>query len=136
MRSPPRPPSVARCGLLLLAVRAHLKLFGFGRSVAAARRLAGEPSAVPPGVDPREMVTRSGDAVAIAGAFFPGRAICLEQSLALFVLLRRRGVPAELRFGVQPYPFSAHAWVEYGETPVNENPEHIAALLPLPAFPS
>jgi hypothetical protein len=48
-----------------------------------------------------------------AAAFFPGRALCLEQSLALYVCLRRAGVPAELKIGAQPYPFAAHAWVEH-----------------------
>lgn len=135
--SPPRPPSAARCSLALLAVRAHLKLRGFGPSVALARRLAGEVSAG--GIDGgrtddigRTLAERTARGVAVAGALFPGRAVCLEQSLALFVLLRRRGVPAELRIGVQARPFHAHAWVELDGEPVNEDAETVARFRVLP----
>ena len=118
-----KPPSVGRCLLALLATRAYLKGRGFGRSVARARKLAERGRGA--GMGAAE-VERTAYRVAVAGAFFPGRAVCLEQSLALYVLLRRRGVPAELRLGVQPRPFYAHAWVEVGGEPVNEDREVVA----------
>ena len=122
-------PSVARCALTLLAVRARLKVRGFGRSVAWARR-RGERA---PGARlAAEQVERAAYHVAVAAAFFPGRAVCLEQSLALYVLLRRRGVPAELRVGVQVYPFHAHAWVELDGEPVNEDREVVEKFRALP----
>jgi len=42
------------------------------------------------------------------------RATCLPCSLTLWRLLRRRGIPAELRIGTRngPAGFEAHAWVE------------------------
>lgn len=124
--NPPRPSGVLRAALLLLAGRLHLKVLGFGRSVARARRLGG---GLPPhpASDPA-LAERTAYAVAVAAAFFPGRAVCLEQSLALYVLLRRRGVPAELRIGVQPFPFAAHAWVEVEGRPVNEDEETVASF--------
>jgi hypothetical protein len=70
----------------------------------------------------------------MAGVFYPGRARCLEQSLALYVLLRRRGVAAALRIGVQPYPFSAHAWVELNGVPLSERPEAIQQFVPIQDF--
>lgn len=124
-------PGVLRCSAALLAVRLHLKALGFGRTVARARRLA-ETAPVDAAGD-AELAAAAAYRVAVAGAFFPGRAVCLEQSLALFVLLRRRGVPAELRLGVQPYPFQAHAWVELNGAPVNEHAETVARFLPMPA---
>ncbi len=44
----------------------------------------------------------------------PYRATCLPRSLALWWLLRRRGVAADLRIGVRKEDgqFQAHAWVE------------------------
>jgi hypothetical protein len=45
--------------------------------------------------------------------------------MVLFYVLRRAGVSAEFRIGVQPYPFLAHAWVEYLGQPINDVPEHI-----------
>jgi hypothetical protein len=104
-------PSVARCALMLLAVRARLKARGFGPSVSWARAQALRASG--PGLAPEEVV-------------------CLEQSLALYLLLRRRGVPAELRIGVQVYPFYAHAWVELDGRPVNEDVETVEKFRALP----
>ena len=37
---------------------------------------------------------------------------CLPRSLTIYLLLRRRNIPATLRIGVKRYPFGAHAWVE------------------------
>jgi hypothetical protein len=36
-----------------------------------------------------------------------------------------------LRLGVQPYPFSAHAWVELDGEPVGDSPDSIALFRPL-----
>ncbi len=37
---------------------------------------------------------------------------CLPRSLAVYWVLRRRGLPSELVMGVKKDPFGAHAWVE------------------------
>lgn len=81
-----------------------------------------------------DLTELSATAVAAAGAFYPRRAICLEQSLVLYWLLRRRGQPARLRVGVRPLPFAAHAWVECAGAPVNERPEHLEQLVPFPSL--
>jgi len=122
-------PSVGRCALALLAVRARLKARGFGPTVAWARRRGARVQGT---VLPPDQVERAAYHVAVAAAFFPGRAVCLEQSLALYLLLRRRGVPAELRIGVQVYPFYAHAWVELHGEPVNEDRETVEKFRALP----
>jgi hypothetical protein len=127
-------PGVLRCMLVLLAVRLHLKARGFGRSVARARRLGARAADTRPADG--GLTERTAHRVAVAGAFFPGRAVCLEQSLALYLLLRRRGVLAELRLGVTPSPFHAHAWVEVDGAPVNEDEETVAKFLPMPAAPA
>lgn len=133
VRRGPEAPGVLRTMLLLLSVRMHLKARGFGRSVARARRVAERAPVAD--FDP-DLPERAAHRVAIAGAFFPGRAVCLEQSLALYLLLRRRGVPAELRLGVTPSPFHAHAWVELHGEPVNEDAETVAKFLPMPVAPA
>ena len=108
--------------------RLTLRFGGFKRALRWSRRLArmverrtrrGTPDAV----------VRT---VAVAAAFFPGRAICLEQSVACYVLLRRHGHPAQLKVGVQPYPFRAHAWVEVGGRPVLENEDELVKFVPFP----
>ena len=51
-------------------------------------------------------------AVARASRNLPLRAVCLHQAAAAAVMLRRRGLPAEVRFGVarRAGTVEAHAW--------------------------
>ncbi len=124
-------PSVPACALALVVVKLGLGLAGFGRTFAAASWLVRGRgrAAVTPAV-----LAQAVRQVALVAAFYPGRALCLEQSLTLWLLLRRRGIDADLRLGVQPYPFGAHAWVEHRGEPVNENPEFVRTFTILPSF--
>jgi hypothetical protein len=47
---------------------------------------------------------------------------CLEESLALWYLLRKQGIPACLRIGVrkEKEQFEAHAWVELRGEALNQ----------------
>lgn len=126
-----RRPSFIGTFAMIAATRLALRYLGFARSVAMVRRLAGdraEASAAPAVVDSVMMQVIS------AAAFFPGRAECLEQSLVAYVLLRRRGVPAQLKLGVQPYPFHAHAWVELNGRAISEPDDYIAQFVPVEEF--
>lgn len=51
-------------------------------------------------------------------AHMPWRTTCLVQALAGLLLLRRRGTPTTIRFGVNRDggEFSAHAWLLVGDT--------------------
>jgi Transglutaminase-like superfamily len=53
------------------------------------------------------------------------RSTCLEESLALWYLLRRQNISSSLRIGVRKGPgeFEAHAWVEYEGRPLNQSEE-------------
>ena len=121
-------PGVLRCMITLMLCDAALRVLGYARTMRVVRRAAGERSSDAG----REVIERTLHNIVIATAFYPGRSKCLEQSVAGLVLLRRRGVPVEMRLGVQPYPFSAHAWLELDGAPVTESPEVVAhyALLP------
>jgi hypothetical protein len=81
---------------------------------------------------PNAFVTASEYAVAMAAALYPGRAMCLERSLALFYFGRRAGIPLTYHHGVLPLPFSAHAWVEYEGHVVNDLQEYVLGFRPLP----
>ncbi len=129
--STPRIPSVASTTAVLGLTKLCLALVGFGRTLTAARwlmRRLPARSAAP------ELLTAVSRRVALVAAFFPGRALCLEQSVTLWVLLRGRGLEADLRLGVQPYPWCAHAWVEHRGQPVNERPEFTRGFVTLPSF--
>jgi hypothetical protein len=57
---------------------------------------------------------------------------CLEQSLALWWLLRRRGIAAEIRIGARKNEgrFEAHAWVDFGGLVLNGTAETHVPFLP------
>lgn len=80
----------------------------------------------------RDQAERVLEQIVSATAFYPGRSQCLEQSLVGYVLLRRRGFDAQLKLGVQPYPFFAHAWIELDGVALTEAPDLIASLALLP----
>jgi hypothetical protein len=123
-------PSLLTCFLTIVAVKIMLKWKGFGRTLQYLHRRLSVVAVAPGAHDALVRATERN--VALMAALYPGRARCLEQSLALYWLLRRRGVPVEFAIGAQPYPFAAHAWVTYNGKPVNDLAEHVAWYLPLP----
>ena len=129
LRSDLRVPAYWRCGAVLCLAWLALRAVGFGRTLATARSIAERRPIISAGTTDVHRIARR---VALVAAFFPGRVLCLEQSLALYWLLRMRGVAANLCFGVHPAPFTAHAWIEYDGVPVNEDDDRIRELLPLP----
>ena len=130
MSSPARVPSVLTCAAMLVCMDVLPRVLGLRRTFALLRRIT--IATVRPD-NACDIIDETARRVSLAAAFYPRRALCLEQSLTLFTLLRRRGVAAELRLGVQPRPFYAHAWVEAEGRAISE-----AENLPLTlaAFPS
>lgn len=124
-----RAPSLLRTLVLIAAMDVVARLRGFGPALSFARRLAGTDRPVAANASNEALTAATARSVIMAAAFYPRRALCLEQSLALFVLLRRRGIAAELKVGVQPLPFSAHAWVEVGGVAINEKQGHVEQLV-------
>jgi hypothetical protein len=125
----PTAPTWWRSGILLFLVRAGLRCRGLHRTRRALVVDLG-PGAM--GRNDPILIADCVRSVALAAAFFPGRARCLERSLTLHHVLRARGVRADLCLGVQRYPFAAHAWVEYDGTPLNDVPEHVGQFQRLP----
>jgi hypothetical protein len=128
-----RPPTMLVCGLMLLLADVTLRILGLRRSLVLARRFAGRGRGGEP-ANARTVVAETARRVAIVAAFYPRRALCLEQSIALHFLLRRRRVTADLRVGVQPFPFAAHAWVEHHGRPVNEREDFVTRLATFPTL--
>jgi hypothetical protein len=107
--------------MTLLSVKVLLLTLGFARTLRLLeRRVAAIRADLAP--DASEL-DAAAHAIVAAAVLFPGRHECLEQSLSLWYLLRRRGVSAELKFGMRQYPFGAHAWVAYRGEPLNEDRE-------------
>jgi hypothetical protein len=114
-----------RLALLLPLIGAALRLLGYHRTRALLARLA-RPAQRPMPADPAgaaaDTAQRLARLVSIAANHGPYRATCLRQSLALWWLLRRRGIPAELRIGVRKEQgeLQAHAWVEHAGRALND----------------
>jgi hypothetical protein len=115
--------SVIKYAVLILFAKAGLRVAGFGRTMRWLRhQVDAAPTSIKP---PLPLIVAIERQVAMAGALYPGRALCLEQSIVLYYVLRRLGIPAKLRLGVQPHPFLAHTWVELSGLPVNDVAEHV-----------
>jgi hypothetical protein len=96
---------------LAVWVEAAIRLMPFSRVLERMRR---DPSAVAdvPGVQPEyQRLLRF---VAVAYEVLPFPATCLRQSLVLYGLLKRRGVPSRFCVGVAKRgpALDAHAWIE------------------------
>jgi hypothetical protein len=107
------------CFLTIAATDAAARLLGFRRTFMLTRRLSSSSSSRADAA----VVEQTAHRVAVAAAFYPRRALCLEQSLALCILLQRRGIAAQMKLGVQARPFHAHAWVDIDGRAVNERAE-------------
>jgi hypothetical protein len=113
--------SVIDSAVALLLVKALLLTLGFARTL---RILEARVRSIPSSLEPDlAALNAAAHAIISVAVVMPGRFECLEQSLALWYLLRRRGVGAELTFGMCQYPFGAHAWVTYRGEPLNEDRE-------------
>jgi Transglutaminase-like superfamily len=108
----------------LLATWVGLRLAGFGRwkNVLARFALAANSTAPQAAASQREAAQTIARIAAAAARNFLLATNCLEQSLVLWWLLRRRGIRAELRIGARKQfeRFEAHAWVELDSAVLND----------------
>lgn len=59
-------------------------------------------------------------AVRRACRYYPKTPACLQRSIALTSMLRKRGIAADLQIGVKQSPFQSHAWVEVDGRVIND----------------
>jgi hypothetical protein len=109
--------------LVLPCIKSGLSLIGFKRLYARLGRQqpAAAYGAVAGGRRPAQalITTRM---VQRAANHHLCKLNCLPRSLALWWLLRRQGIGAELRIGTRRHEdqLEAHAWVEFEGSPLNE----------------
>ncbi|MFZ0882216.1 MAG: lasso peptide biosynthesis B2 protein [Candidatus Acidiferrales bacterium] len=105
----------------LLATWFGLRLIGFRRweRVLAVFAPSANASALASERECALLIARLEAAAARNVLFQPS---CLEQSLVLWWLLRRRGIAAEVRIGARKDSdrFEAHAWVEFDSQVLND----------------
>jgi hypothetical protein len=66
-----------------------------------------------------------------ARRYVPIEPVCLLDSLSLLRFLSRRGLPANIVFGVTAEPFAAHCWVQAGDIVLNETLSDASAHKPI-----
>nr|WP_263010236.1 lasso peptide biosynthesis B2 protein [Stenotrophomonas maltophilia] len=66
-----------------------------------------------------------------ARPYVPTETVCLLDSIALVRFLARRGLYAQLVFGVTDDPFSAHCWVQAGDLVLNDTVGDVSAHTPI-----
>lgn len=99
--------------LFFVVMNLGFRILGFPRMFRLVDRWGRRAVEVPGLAFQRRTVRRTLVAVRCATRYYFRRRLdCLPRSLAVYVLLRRQGVPATLRIGVKRFPFGAHAWVE------------------------
>ena len=96
--------SLSRCTM-------SLRLRGFARTYREAQQTASRATSVG---DAPDLSRALAVFQRVEACFFSSKGLqdCLPRSLALFIYLRRCGIPATHHIGVRRYPFGAHAWVE------------------------
>ncbi len=115
---------------MIFALKVALRTYGFGKVI---RWIGRRVESIPPTAWLDAGAVRASErAVAMAGALYPGRALCLEQSLVLYYFLRRRGVMIKYCQGVMAHPFQAHAWIEYDGEVISDVAEHAKQFTRLP----
>lgn len=125
----------AAVGLSVFSIM--LKVFGFNR---CSGWISGVPCSTVPSVANSAVcgqVRRATRLTAVAARNHISRPNCLRSSLFLAYILRRQGIPVELRIGVrlknEPIDnaaLEAHAWVEWAGNVVNDRPDVAETYLP------
>ena len=109
-------------GLLLLVpmVSASLRLLGYRRTRTSFERISRHPQPRPATTADLEQAETLALLAAIAGRRGLVEATCLRQALAVYLLLRRRGLEPQLKLGVdrQGTRPDMHAWVELNGQPL------------------
>lgn len=127
---PPTLP-IARRRQGFLFLRAWLSLFRTVQKLSAAglgcvyKEYTAEPISITTSENTDALLSRALAAFAMAENFFIIRNApkdCVPRSLALFKFLRSLGLTVEHCIGVRAFPFQAHAWVEYRDCVLHDNP--------------
>ena len=96
----------------VMSFRSILSLYEKVKSASPCSQPGGRVVAV-------EQLCRAMD---FACVLYPKQVLCLQRSAATTLLLRRRGIAAEMVIGAQLLPFKSHAWVESKGAVVNDKP--------------
>jgi hypothetical protein len=105
--------------MAVAATRVGLTVSGYNAWVSLVARITPENKIPTSKAAPAERVATLLNATA---RHLPFEATCLERSIGLWWMLRRRGYEADLRLGarLEAERFEAHAWIERGGVVLND----------------
>lgn len=119
-------PNVAAATGSLLRSRKKLKR-GLAKALAA---IAANPARSGASRDPVSL-RRAALAYLAARRFIPVQPVCLLDSVSMLDFLNRRGLDADLVFGVIVRPFSAHCWLQVGDLALNDEFDNLVGRAPI-----
>lgn len=109
----------------------HLRLFGLKKTLGRWRRLRSRYQRQ------RRQLCDPDSAAGVAQAYarvrilVPAKRLCVPDSLALARSLWRRGITADVYFGVRLNPFLAHAWVQRGDLLLSDKLNTVGEYTPV-----
>ena len=115
-------------GVVTFVIAVVILRLPFGRLVrlvAAVKRRCCRRDATPAEAEIAVLAAR------MAGRWFPGRAACLECSLAAVLAAAAKGRAVDWCIGARFAPYSSHAWIQVGGRPVAEMTGQDRPYLPL-----
>jgi len=125
--------SVALVSLRLLLIKMQLRYLKLPRTLEKLPPLPKKE--LPSGTRDKVVYDIRKTLGVVRSLFTRGEPDCLPRSLTMTYLLRRRGVRSEICFGIQKFPFEAHAWVESeGEIVSTSDDDRIARYVVIARF--
>jgi hypothetical protein len=127
-----RPAEVLDALAIVCSTQLQLKTRGLkqvlGGLASLRKRRTCQPS---PAAHSESLVLEVAAAFRCARLYVPIDTCCLLDSIAMVRFLAKRGLHADLVFGVTADPFSAHCWAQCGTTVLNDALGHALAHTPI-----
>jgi hypothetical protein len=117
---------------LPICISLGFRLLGVPRTQALLRRWALAGKTAIPAIDRHGAILNARRAQRIVKRSTGIAGNCLVRSLTLWTMLLRRGLPTDLRVGFRKRDgrIQGHAWVEYGDAPINEDINETKTFVP------
>jgi hypothetical protein len=129
-------PSAARAWWWLLRTALRLRRAGFAAAYRAGIAMEAFPYGPAPSGDELDAAVRAFERAENAFVLRNAPRDCFPRSIALFCFLRELGFPVQHRIGVTRYPFSAHAYVAFGERVLCDHHAQARARATIAAIPA
>lgn len=109
----------------------HLRVSGLKATLGRWRHLRRRYERRLPSRSAQDAAVRIAQGYADARVLLPTKPLCVPDSLALARSLWRRGIDADVYFGVRLSPFMAHAWVQRGDVLLSDKLNTVGEYTPV-----